>query len=117
MTPPRTLKQADGVCAAHGQFELLIEEKFDRLGAAVDGVASGVKDAVQEIKGITKSLSDGRVEFTSQDGRLVALEKQTQDCALDRERMKTDIKFLTRGYWMALGALAVLQLILKYFWN
>jgi hypothetical protein len=109
MTPPRVLKQDDGlggVCAAHGQFEARIDDKFDDLKATMT-------EAVTELKAVNKSLSDGRVEFKSHEGRLLALEKTTVDCAVERKTMKTDIQFLTRGYWIAVGALSALQIILK----
>ena len=108
MTPPRTLRQDDlsGVCAAHGQFEARIDDKFEILKGTMD-------EAVVELKAVNKSLSDGRVEFKSHEGRLDALEKGEKACFADRKVMRADINFLTRGYWMALGALAILQFLLK----
>lgn len=112
MAPPRTFGQQDAglsVCAAHDQFEARIDDKFEDLKETMS-------EAVAQLKEVNRSLSDGRVEFKSHEGRLLALEKATADCAKERGVMKSDIKFLTRGYWMALGALAILQLALK-FWH
>lgn len=114
MTPPRqTLNQSEGPCAAHGQFEARIDEKFDAIKAGVDALAEEAKETRAELKAISESLSDGRVEFKDQDGRLKALEKNSNDCAIDRERMKTKIEFLSRGYWLAVGALVISQLLLQ----
>lgn len=111
MAARMTLNQDElsGVCASHAQFEARIDDKFDDLKETMS-------EAVIELKAVNKSLSDGRVEFKAHEGRLAALEKSSEACSADRRGMRSDINFLTRGYWMALGALALLQFILK-FWH
>lgn len=113
--PRQALTQQEGTCGAHAQFEARIDERFDALAAAVEKVANTTEAIQTDIRGVVERLGDGRVEFALLAGRILAVENKTVECVLDREKIKTEVKFLTRGYWMAVGAMLLLQVLLKLF--
>lgn len=113
--PRQGLMQQDGTCGAHAQFEARIDERFDSLAVAVEKVANTTEAIQADIRSVAERLSDGRVEFALLAGRILAVENKTVECVLDREKIKTEVKFLTRGYWMAIGAMLLLQVLLKFF--
>lgn len=113
--PRQGLMQQEGTCGAHAQFEARIDERFDSLAVVVEKVANTTEAIQTDIRGVVERLGDGRVEFALLAGRILAVENKTVECVLDREKIKTEVKFLTRGYWMAVGAMLLLQVLLKLF--
>ena len=106
--------QHHGVCAAHEHFEARMDERVDSLKESIERLADAMADMAKDIKEIKDRLGDGSVSFARMDGRVQALERNADHCAKDRDKMKCDIKFLTRGYWIAIGALMALQFIMHY---
>ena len=110
---PRQDPMYQGTCAAHEHFEARMDERFDSLGDAMQRMADSIDAFRSDLKALAEKLGDGRVEFTSQDARLRALEKNADDCADDRGKMKKDLRLLMRGYWVALGIILAAQALLK----
>lgn len=78
---------------------------------------SGVR---QDLAGINRALSDGRVEFKVHEGRIVALENTTSRCETDRTAVWAEIKELRKAYWLMVGGLTVLQFVIQMvvkFWK